>query len=388
MRIKVAFTLIGGRGWMGGYNYLLNLFRALAEHGRDDIEIFLLVGTDLDQIDIEAFETAGRCTVIRDVAFNASRARLALALSLLLGRDPRAYALIHSLKIDLIFEAASFRGWRLGIPAIAWMPDFQHRFLPDFFSLAAWFKREVGFQVQIRSGRSIMVSSHDSRQACEAFYPVSGDRVRTVHFAVSPPPEISDIQAADVRSRYALPERFFLMPNQFWAHKNHRLVVEALKLLAARDIRRVVLSSGSHSDPRNVHHFEALRKSVDEAGLTRQFLMPGLIPVADLHALMSACDALINPSLFEGWSTTVEEARSAGVPLILSDLTVHREQAGEDAVFFDRHSSRELAHVLETHVSLDVAARAARRKIAAQNAEHRIRQFARDFIALAKDCLR
>ena len=42
---------------------------------------------------------------------------------------------------------------------------------------------------------------------------------------------------------------------------------------------------------------------------------------------MCASVALLNPSHFEGWSTTVEEARALGVPMLLSDLDVHLEQA-------------------------------------------------------------
>ncbi len=42
---------------------------------------------------------------------------------------------------------------------------------------------------------------------------------------------------------------------------------------------------------------------------------------------MLCSTALINPSQFEGWSTTVEEAKSLGVKMLLSDLEVHKEQA-------------------------------------------------------------
>ena len=37
--------------------------------------------------------------------------------------------------------------------------------------------------------------------------------------------------------------------------------------------------------------------------------------------------AVLQPSLFEGWSTTVEEAKSIGKTILLSDIPVHREQA-------------------------------------------------------------
>ena len=57
-------------------------------------------------------------------------------------------------------------------------------------------------------------------------------------------------------------------------------------------------------------------------------------------------DALINPSRFEGWSTTVEEAKSFGVPMILSDIDVHREQTGGVARYFGTDDPEALANHL------------------------------------------
>jgi glycosyltransferase involved in cell wall biosynthesis len=71
-----------------------------------------------------------------------------------------------------------------------------------------------------------------------------------------------------------------------------------------------------------------------------------MLPYAEVLALISGCRALINPSLFEGWSTTVEEAKALGAPLVLSDLAVHREQAGESAVYFDPSSAASMAEAL------------------------------------------
>ena len=51
----------------------------------------------------------------------------------------------------------------------------------------------------------------------------------------------------------------------------------------------------------------------------------------------------INPSFFEGWSTTVEEAKYRGKPILLSDLKVHREQAPAKGVFFDPNDPEDLA---------------------------------------------
>ena len=61
--------------------------------------------------------------------------------------------------------------------------------------------------------------------------------------------------------------------------------------------------------------------------LEKNFIFLGVIPYKDVLGLMRAAVAVINPSVMEGWSTTVEEAKSLGLPLILSDIPVHREQA-------------------------------------------------------------
>jgi glycosyltransferase involved in cell wall biosynthesis len=72
----------------------------------------------------------------------------------------------------------------------------------------------------------------------------------------------------------------------------------------------------------------------------------GMVPSADLMGLMHHSIAVINPSKFEGWSTTVEEAKSMGKIIVLSDIPVHREQAPERAAFFDPEDAAQLADTL------------------------------------------
>jgi glycosyltransferase involved in cell wall biosynthesis len=118
----------------------------------------------------------------------------------------------------------------------------------------------------------------------------------------------------------------------------------------------------------------------------QDYRLLGLIPHEHLGALMRASTALLNPSLFEGWSTTVEEARALGVPLILSDLSVHREQAGDGASYFDRSSAASLAEMLAGFCPLSSEERNRRRREAAADAESRVSAFAEQFIAIAKRC--
>jgi len=382
--IRVAFTLVGGKNWTGGRNYLLNLLGALQQHAAKRIAPLLFVDAAADADDIAPFRDMQGVEIVSTPLLDTRRHPRALAAALLLGRDPAWARLLKQHRVDLIFEAAQFHGWRLGIPAVAWIPDFQHKYLPHLFSRASWFKREIGYRAQIAAGRRIMLSSDDARQACERFYPSSRNRTHTVHFAVPPGPNVSHEQAQAVAASYDLPEHFFFMPNQFWKHKNHELVLDALSLAKAAGHDVVVAASGRQLDTRDPAYFPNFLKRLEQLDLARNFRLLGMIPYRDLLCLMRASSALLNPSLFEGWSTTVEEAKALGTPMLLSDLDVHCEQAGDQAVYFDRQDPAALARALAEFKRLPVDERSTQAARAQIDAQARVAKFADDFASLAE----
>ena len=178
---------------------------------------------------------------------------------------------------------------------------------------------------------------------------------------------------------YGLPENYFYLPNQFYAHKNHGLVAIALKILAGQGREVVVAVSGSQHDARGSDAFDAVMRMVRELGLQTSFRYLGVIPIEHVYALLRGAVALINPSRFEGWSTTVEEAKAFGVPLVLSDIDVHREQAGANALFFPVDDPAVLAAQL---ASFPPAAPAARDLSPLADAQ--VKRFAHDFVAAVR----
>jgi glycosyltransferase involved in cell wall biosynthesis len=384
--MRVAFTVIGGKNWTGGYNYLLNLFKVLAQYKKDCLTPVLFVGDDCAEEDMAPFAAVPGVELVRTSLLSSSRRAVSLMQAMLLGRDVPLQRLFQSSRIDVVFESAQFFGWRLGMPAIAWIPDFQHKMMPHLFSRSAWWKREIGFRAQVMGGRTIMLSSEDTRRACEQHYPSTRGRTRTVHFAVPPGPQISYAEARAVADSYGLPEHFIFMPNQFWRHKNHALVMDALSILRERGKQVVIAASGRQADPRDPAHFPAFLDSLNNRGLQHEFRLLGEIFYPHLASLMQTCTAMLNPSLFEGWSTTVEEARAMGTPMVLSDLDVHREQMGEQAIYFDRYSAQSLADALGRVLVKTKTRRESPTDDARIAVLERVEQFGRDFVRLAEDC--
>jgi glycosyltransferase involved in cell wall biosynthesis len=378
---RVAFTLISAANWMGtgGYNYLVNLAQVLSAHAPDRVQMVLFVGTDAVAANFEPFTSIASVQVVRVSAFDDARRNQRLRQALLTGCDQAAARAFREHQIDVLFECAQFYGWRFPFPSIAWITDFQHRHLPELFSFGAYWKRDLGFRAQILSHRHVMLSSEDSRSDCETFFPRSMGRTSVVRSAMLPPNLSEDDGDPPIASLYQLPERYFYLPNQFWKHKNHRTVIDALRILRQKGYNTVVAASGRPEDYRHPDHFAALQTLVHQYGLAHNFRFLGIVPRPHVFALMRDCAALINPSLSEGWSTTVEEAKSLGVPMLLSDLRVHREQAGDCADYFDLEVAGPLASLMARHEDSPDPSRRDREKEAMAASQKRTRQFALDF---------
>jgi len=62
---------------------------------------------------------------------------------------------------------------------------------------------------------------------------------------------------------------------------------------------------------------------------------------------MRRAAAILQPSRFEGWSTVVEDAKTLGKPILVSDLSVHREQAPPGGVFLPVDDAESWAEAME-----------------------------------------
>ena len=381
--LRIAFPIVPSRAWQGGFNYQLNLVRLLALHAVDRIQAVACFAEDVADDDFAAFSAILGVETLRDRAFSSVGQGTRLIRALFLGLDKDAAKAFAARNIDVVFESARYFGCRLPQSTIAWFPDFQHRRLPQLFSHTARWRREIGFRMQQRHGRTILLSSEDARHDCERYYPQSKGRTRDLPFPAMI--ELSDLalEPQAIRMKYGLPERFIYLPNQFWRHKNHALVVEALGILHLRGVAVSVVATGSTHDPRDPSLFQGLLARLDALGASSLFYSLGLIPRQHVIALMRVCSAFLNPSICEGWSSGVEEAKFFGVPMILSDLAVHREQAGEVAQYFATEDATELADLLASAMARSNAVIVSR--LPATNSGAREKAFVEAFAAIVSD---
>lgn len=346
--LRVAFTMIGNVSWTAGANYLENLLSVIAENSELNITPILFVGEDVDPIILERFIKYLSVPPVYTKVFNDDKLMIYARLfcSYILQRDFFVENEFKQYAIDVVFQHGNWYGCYFRINTLAWIPDFQHKHLPKMFS---WIKvqlRNIDCIFLSKWSTRILVSSEDAKNDCEYYFPKSKGRISVMPFSVKAPEFIARDSLHDVVNIYNLPKRFYYLPNQLWAHKNHIGILQGLKVLVASGSDVVIVATGNPVDNRNPKYPKMILEFILDNNLQNNFIFLGLIPHHHVFHLMRNAVAVINPSFFEGWSTSVEEAKSLGIPLLLSDIRVHKEQAGEMASYFNPNDPIDIASSL------------------------------------------
>lgn len=295
------------------------------------------------------------CLPVVDLSLLARQPRRVARLVRRLRRQPAADALTEAVmgnEIDVVLPLTDPKR-PLPCGSIGWIPDFQYRFLTEFYNEAQIRGSEAAVARVAEFSDRILFSSRDAQGVFAEMHPALADRCQALHF-----PSLMALQSApqrealDVRKKYALPEKYLFVPNQFWRHKNHRVVVQALSFLKKGGRAVSCVFSGLPFDVRDSEgrHLSGILQEISKANVRDEAIVLGFVPREDVVALLRAATLVLQPSLFEGWSTSIQDALAMGRPVLCSDIPIHREQAGSRALeFFPASDPEVLATSVRSH---------------------------------------
>ncbi|WP_170399667.1 glycosyltransferase family 4 protein [Ruegeria arenilitoris] len=126
----------------------------------------------------------------------------------------------------------------------------------------------------------------------------------------------------------------------FNRHKNVLRLIEAMPQILAQVPETRLAIVGRTVGARFWDNVEDLKAS---AARSESILFTGEIDDPELAALLNAADALVFPSLWEGFGLPALEAMSCGTPVLSSDRGSLPEVVGDGGLYFDPQSSHALA---------------------------------------------
>jgi glycosyltransferase involved in cell wall biosynthesis len=150
---------------------------------------------------------------------------------------------------------------------------------------------------------------------------------------------------AELRAEHNLPP-YILYVGTLQARKNHLRLFDAFESIADRIPHTLVLVGRDGSGAQAVHERLAQRPNP-------RIRLMGFVPEAQLPALYSGADALVLPSLWEGFGLPILEAMACDTPVLTSNLSSLVEIAGDAALTVDPRNVEDLADKLHGIVSDD-----------------------------------
>lgn len=386
--LRIAVPLGGGVGWIGGVIYVRNLIYCLAALPPEERPTVKIVGAlnadehllrEMMQLSfVEAFSPYIWARRNKAVRWGLSKIEQVLTRIFGAGASPELWG------ADVVYPAMRATGGPQRL--LYWIPDFQHLRLPAMFSAEERDTRSAGYQRIADSDGTLVLSSLDALKDFNEFFPGAKVKTQVWNFCTV----LTDNEAGgqNPHDAYGLPEKYLYVANQFWAHKDHMTAFEALAALKARGIEIALVCTGAEHDYRNRDHMAKLKAVIAEHGLEDQVHFLGLVARNDQIEIFRHAAGVLQPSLFEGWSTVVEDTRAIGRPIVLSDIGVHVEQAPPHSRYFKAGDAEDLANVLaEWWPGLKAGPDAAAEDEAATQGQLRQQRTGREFIKIVSSSL-
>lgn len=238
---------------------------------------------------------------------------------------------------------------------IYWIPDFQEEHYPEYFDEEEIESRRASNRKVAESDGLLVLSSQACLDDFERFYPGHICRTCILHFVSHIEPELKALAPAfevEVLRRYGLTSgAYFVVANQFWQHKNHRVVLDAMEELAQRGLAARFVFTGEPRDYRFPAYIDEIKAKMGPFIANGQLTVTGFIDRGEQLALLKNARAVVQPSLFEGWGTVLEDSKVLDKDVLLSDIPVHREQMTERCRLFDPADAGDLADGIEACLS-------------------------------------
>jgi glycosyltransferase involved in cell wall biosynthesis len=345
-RIRLGLIFPEDKNWIGGTYYILNLISALATLPEEKQPFIIILSTN--ENDFLAAKKTGYLHLAYQNPFDYKRnipeAVLNKLLKIITKRDCIDKR-ISKRKIDVLFPASNNPCFDRVRNKVYWFPDFQHIFYPHLFSAEELSARNSIIKEIANGTHPLVLSSQAAKHDLESLKLPGHCPTHVIPFAVTHP-SLNDIEIADVLDEFQIEKEYFIISNQFWKHKNHLVVLKAAMELNKKGVTHQFIFTGKEDDYRNPGYFQSILAFIEEHHLEVTIKLLGLIDRKKQLKLMQYAKAVIQPSLFEGWSTVIEDAKSLGKLVIASDIPVHKEQLPAGGLFFDPHSENELVAVI------------------------------------------
>lgn len=216
--------------------------------------------------------------------------------------------------------------------------------LPDY--ITEWSKKpfsdrlihQAYMQINKLFADAIITVSHASKHDISRTLKISSEKIHVVNNGYTSLHSVSRNRALKMISRYHIVPPYFLFFGGIEARKNLNTLVSAFtvfKKLHPQTKHNLVIAGQIKSVTAAEKTFQQLKVQLslpENAHIRRSVVFPGEIAESNKGAVYQLAEALIYPSIYEGFGIPILEAMSAGTPVVTSNNSGMKEVAEEAAL--------------------------------------------------------
>lgn len=220
--------------------------------------------------------------------------------------------------------------------------DLMHRYerrFPEVSRHGLFNRRERHYRNICSAASVVLVDSQVGKSHVIEAYGTGTGRIHILPYVA--PPYMQNQEPADFESRYRLPASFIFYPAQFWRHKNHVRLLQALAIAleAVPDLNLVLAGSRKNA-------YADVLQAIEDLHLQHRVMLVGYVPDEDMPGFYRRARGLVMPTFFGPTNIPPLEAMMAGCPMAVSNVYAMPEQVGDAALLFDPHSVDDIAQAI------------------------------------------
>jgi glycosyltransferase involved in cell wall biosynthesis len=243
--------------------------------------------------------------------------------------------------VDFVYFASP-NPLALGIsdmPMVTTVWDLGHRDLPEFAEISgngSWQSRELYFSETVPRSIQVVTDSKATGDKLEKLYGLSKDRLTVLGL-------LPRVESPSTNVRLVPNVPYVIYPAMKWAHKNHLVLLRALKLLEDRGVNVSLVLTGSDKG-----FGGKISETARSLGLESKVLDLGFVDQGDLSLLIANAQALVMPSKLGPTNLPPLQSVALGTKAIVSDAHHFDQDFGDMIQVCSKESPEEWALAIES----------------------------------------
>ena len=234
--IRVGFLInFNYLKWLGGFYVIKNLIYCInAFSKKNEIEPILIVKKKLSRAEIKEFKNIKLIKTNLFYNQNLIQKIYNKFLILLFGKSKNYEFFFTKNKIDVlshinVLSNSVFLGKNSSIKSLSFIADLQHIHYPENFSSKNILLRNLNIRMCAAHSSKIILSGFDAKKDLKSISKSAYKKSVVNQFIFKTPRKNEILNLSSLKKKYKFSTNFFYLPNQYWVHKNHIVVLESLK---------------------------------------------------------------------------------------------------------------------------------------------------------------